>query len=62
MFEDDANIKGAGRAVESGENSTRPASLDPPDPFNYTIGSYFEFGYNKAITEKTFIKVYVIGT
>lgn len=33
-----SGIKRAGREVESGENSTRPASLDPPDPCSYTIG------------------------
>ena len=54
--------KGAGREVESGEKSTRPASLDPPDPFSYTIGNYFEFTDFKTIRRKTFINFYFIVT
>jgi len=54
--------KGAGREVESGEKSTRPASLDPPDPFSYTIGNYFEFTDFKTVRRKTFINFYFTVT
>jgi hypothetical protein len=51
-----------GREVESGEKSSRPESLDPPDPFIYTIVVLFKFAKNKTIERKTFTKLYVIGT
>lgn len=44
--------------MESGEISTQPASLDPPDPYNYTIGDYFKFAYLKTIKRKTFTKIF----
>ena len=48
--------------MESGEISARPASLDPPGPFSYTIGNYFEFADNKTGKRITFTKFYFIGT
>ena len=42
--------------MESGEITTRPASLDPPDPINYTIDNYFEFADFKTVA-KNFHKI-----